>query len=544
MQLDTVADAMPMVRRHGTKVPAPMAADSKPPHHEDVLAFLSAPGTFGPGRAERTDTHISHVFLHGDRAFKLKRPVNTGFLDFSTPEARRRACRHELEVNRRIAGDLYRGIRTLTKEPHGLALDGPGRAVDWLVEMVRFNAEEQFDVLARRGRLTEAMITALARRLARIHAEAPRRPDCGGIREMRMLAADTVSGLTGFANRLGGMRPLAALARRLRQELDACGPLLEARRRFGCVRHCHADLHLANICLFRGAPTPFDAIEFDDRMASIDIVYDMAFTVMDLMAFGLDDLANRFLNGWLESARDYPGLRLLPFFMALRAAIRARVLFLTALAGDAGRGALSADSARGYFRLAGRVIRRPRPVLLAVGGLSGTGKSTIARRLALDIAPAPGAVILRSDVIRKRIFGRTPEERLPQDAYRPEVSARVFTAMFRDARRALAAGQPVILDATFMDEALRDHAALLAGREGVPFRGLWLEAPDSVLIPRIGARRGDASDATAEVLARQREAGAGLVGWMRVDASGPADRAHRQARGLLAKPGGKLLTAP
>jgi predicted kinase len=176
--------------------------------------------------------------------------------------------------------------------------------------------------------------------------------------------------------------------------------------------------------------------------------------------------------------------------------------------------------------------------------LSGTGKSTVAKRLALDVAAAPGAIILRSDVIRKRIFGRTPEERLPPEAYGHDASARAFTTLFKDAAHALGAGSAVILDATFLDGSLRERAAALAAAAGIPFRGLWLEAPDSVLIPRIGARRDDASDATAEVLARQRTAGAGLVGWTRIDASGPPSAVYGRARAVLSQPGRRFVTGP
>ncbi len=537
LRLDHATNTAPMVHRHKARARARAAAGRDPPGPEDVVAFLSATGTFGPGRAERIDTHISHVFLHGERAWKLKRPVNTGFLDFSTPEARRRACEHELEVNRRISGDLYVRLRTVTQEPGGLALDGPGRPVDWLVEMKRFDTDEQFDVLARRGKLTEEIVARLARRIASIHAEAPRRPDCGGARGMRAVAADTLSGLSQFSHRIGGLRPLADLSLRLRTELGATAHLLEVRRRFGCVRHCHADLHLANICLYRGEPTPFDAIEFDDRMASVDIVYDMAFTVMDLLHEGLGSLANRFVNEWLESGRDYAGLRLLPMCMALRAAIRARVLFLTARLSEPRWAEMKAETAHSYFNLAQRLAHVPRPRLLAVGGLSGTGKSTLARRLALDVAAGAGAVILRSDVIRKRMFEQSPEEPLPLEAYRPEISARVFARMFKDARRALAAHSTVILDATFLDEQLRKRAAALACRAGIPFMGLWLEAPDAVLIPRIARRCGDASDATAEVLARQRKAGAGVVGWTRLDAAASPAEMRLQARTALSESG-------
>ncbi|MFP3944685.1 MAG: AAA family ATPase [Alphaproteobacteria bacterium] len=503
-----------------------------------MVAFLSAPGTFGEGAAERVDTHISHVFLYGQRVWKLKRPVDTGFLDFSTREARRRACERELEINRRISGgDLYVRLRTVTQEKDGLALDGPGRPVDWLVEMKRFDPDAEFDVLARRGKLTEDMIVRLARRVAHIHEEAPRRKDCGGSQEMRALAADTISGLMDFSHPLGGMRALADLSLRLRRELNANARLLDARRRFGRVRHCHADLHLANICLYKGEPTPFDAIEFNDRMASIDIVYDAAFTIMDLIHEGLDDLANRFLNAWAETSRDYTGLRLLPLSMALRAAIRARVLLLTARLNEPARAAEKIGAARSYFDLALRLSHKPRPLLLAAGGVSGTGKSTLAQRLALDVAGGAGAVILRSDVIRKRIFGQAPEEPLPEKAYRTRVSKRVFAQMFKDARRALAAGSPVIMDATFMDERLRERAALLAGRMGVPFRGLWLDAPDEVLVQRIAGRGKNASDATAEVLARQRKARLGVMEWSRIDASGGSADVHRRAREALSDSG-------
>ncbi len=299
---------------------------------------------------------------------------------------------------------------------------------------------------------------------------------------------------------------------------------MAARRRHGWVRRCHGDLHLRNICLFEGEPTPFDAIEFDEDLATIDVLYDLAFVLMDLIFHQRRDLANLLLNRYLSATRDYRGVRLLPVFLSLRAAVRARVMSLSTQGREARR------MAARYLDLALEFLEAAGPArLIAVGGYSGVGKSTAAKGLAAALGGPCGALILRSDVVRKRLEGVAPERALAAAGYDAAAAERVYARLMKDARRAFQAGQSIILDASFLEPAFRDEAAAMARRLGAPFAPLWLTAPRAVLADRIAARRGDASDATVGVLEAQLAQHDEPSDWNHVDASAGADETLRRA---------------
>ncbi len=501
-----------------------------------VVALLSRPETFGPGvrRVERIDTHISQVFLAGDGAWKLKRAVVLPFLDFSTAERRRLACEAELRLNRRTAPELYREVVPVTDEGGGrLALAGKGEPVDWLVAMARFPQSALLDHLVAAGRLTSALAKGLAEQIASFHTEAEIRTDLGGTDGMRRIL-DT--NLRSFAGETPGVFTEAAVARmdeRMRAALAALGSLLETRRREGRVRHCHGDLHLGNICLFEGKPLLFDAIEFNEDFACIDVFYDLAFLLMDLDHRGRRDLANRVLNRYLECTGDFDGLPPLPLFLALRAAVRAVVSAQHAHFGPAAVRAERRAVARRLLEESSAFLDPVAPRLVAVGGLSGTGKSRLARALAPLFGAAPGAVVLRTDVLRKRLVGVSPETRLPEDAYTVEMSRRTYAAMLDIARRAMAAGFSVIADAVFARPDERQAIEEIARARGASFAGLWLEAKPSVARRRIETRSSNASDATPAVLRRQLSYDLGRIDWRRIDSSGARGRTVAAARDCL-----------
>jgi aminoglycoside phosphotransferase family enzyme/predicted kinase len=486
----------------------------------EVLAFLER-GTLGAAR-ERIDTHAAIILLAGDRAFKLKRPVRYSFLDFTTLERRERALRHELELNRRTAPMLYRRVLPVTREADGgLALGGAGRPVEWLLEMARFPAEAELDRVAAAGPLAPELMDRLAEGVAELHAAAPRHPDKGGIAAMREVARGNVEDLTAATPEVFAPEAVQALAAATETLLTRTTALMEQRRAAGRVRHCHGDLHLGNIVLLDRRPVPFDCIEFDDDFACIDVLYDLAFLVMDLLQRGHAAEANRLLNGWLERTRDHAGLTLLPLFLSVRAVIRAKVIALAVLKGGEGEAA----EARRYLAPGQSLLQPAPPCLVAIGGASGTGKTSVARRLAPGLhGPAPGAVVLRSDVIRKELFGRPATERLPVEAYAPAVSARVFATLAERAAETLAAGYSVIADAVYGTPEQRAAIEAVASTAGVPFAGFWLEAPMRVLVDRVDARTGDASDAGATVVRRQLATlDQASVRWRRIRADQPLD---------------------
>ncbi len=498
-----------------------------------VIGFLSRGASYGlPDVApKRIETHASVVFLVGDRAYKLKRAVKYSYLDYSTVAARDRFCHAELALNRRTAPALYLDVRSITRSASGeLQFGGSGRVVDWVVEMRRFEERDLFDQQAMRGVLTPLAMRQLADVVADFHTSAEKTTAHGGSRETADVVADNHRSFASACPPLATSQ-VEALRSAVTRALDEVERLLDFRRAQGMVRHCHGDLHLGNICLFGGVPTLFDAIEFSDSIACIDVLYDLAFLLMDLEHRGLRPLANIVFNRYLDRTNDYPGLPALPLFLSVRAAVRAKVALATlALHPEDKR---KAEEASAYLDLAEALLWRSRPRLVAVGGFSGTGKSTVAAGLAPDFLPAPGARIIRSDVLRKSLMGVAPEARLPESAYDRQTNRRVYLALAEQAAATLATGYTAIVDAAFLAPTERAAIAAVARKAEVSFTGLWLEAPAHTLAARVSQRRNDASDADLAVLQRQMTIDPGPVDWERIDASGTPPDSVAAARRKL-----------
>jgi aminoglycoside phosphotransferase family enzyme/predicted kinase len=494
------------------------------PDQAPVIAFLADPASHGGAAVQRIDTHASVVFLAGDRAFKLKRAVRYSYLDYSTPALREQACRAELALNRRTAPELYEEVCPVTRTPDGrLSLGGTGAAVDWVVVMRRFSQETLFDRMAERNQLTHQLMFDLAEQIARFHGAAEIDEEGGGSAGMAATTTSDARNLRAAVPATLDPPEVEALIAATQAVLARLAPLLEARRRAGKVRHCHGDLHLRNICLVAGRPTLFDCVEFSRLISNIDVLYDLAFLLMDLHIRELDALGNAVFNRYLDLRDESNGLAALPLFLSVRAAVRAHVSAAAARQQDRDAQARTREDARRYLLQAGKLLQPRWPRLIAIGGLSGTGKSTVAYGLAPQVGAVPGARVLRSDVIRKRLFDAALTDRLPAAAYRAEVGVRVFQRLREEAAAALAAGHSVIADAIYARAAEREAIAGVAQAAKVPFVGLWLEAPADVLATRIAARRGDASDATAAVLRQQLTYELGRIDWHRVDAGGPAE---------------------
>jgi hypothetical protein len=495
-----------------------------------VLDFMGRHQAYAPSPAtvERIDTHASIVFLAGAFAYKVKRAVKYPFLDFSTLERRLLACRNELRVNARTAPELYLDVVPITVgEGGGFRLGGKGQTVEWVLRMRRFDQAMLYDRMAAEGRLGLEAMPRLAAVIAAFHGTADRAlsPD-QAVRPLHEVLRDNEASFAANQDVLPGQAALE-LARASRMSLAALAHLLEARARGGYVRHCHGDLHLRNIVEIDGAPVLFDAIEFDDRLATIDVLYDLAFLLMDLGKRGLGPHANAVLNAYLDAeggTGNLVGLRTLPLFLAMRATIRAKVELLRARMAAAAQADAARDEARVYFELGQTFLAPAAPRLIGIGGLSGTGKSAVARALAPSIGAFPGAVHVRSDVERKRLFGVAAGERLPARAYAPEVSDRVYAMCRKRALMALQGGQAVIVDAVHAKEEEREKLAALASRQNVPFTGLWLEAPARVMRDRVAARIGDVSDATPSVVDEQLDYDIGPQNFETIDASLPLDQ--------------------
>jgi aminoglycoside phosphotransferase family enzyme/predicted kinase len=502
---------------------------------EEVFAFLADPATHGlTGPVVRIDTHAAAVFLAGDAAYKVKRAVKLPFLDFSTLEKRRRACESEIAVNKDNAPGLYRGVVPIVRRDGTLHLGGPGDVVEWAVHLQRFDENQTLDRVAARGALSPALVAALAAAVEAAHRRAPRREDVAAVATFKRQTEDTLAELAEAAAIFGSDR-ISLFAATVRNSLTRLEPLLVRRAATGAVRRCHGDLHLRNIVLIGGEPVLFDAIEFDEAIATCDVLYDLAFLLMDLWQAGLRLEASLLLNRYIWRCADedteIEGLAALPLFLALRAAIRAKVAAELARTTPS-RSGEAAREARRYFEAACDFLRERPARLVGVGGLSGTGKTSLSARIAPAIGRPPGAVHLRSDIERKRMHGVPEHERLPQTAYSPETTAAVYRRLRALAGLALRAGQSAIVDAVHLREEERTKLAAVAAAAKLEFIGLWLHASVPVLSARVAARSGDASDATPEVVREQAEFAVGANNWTRLDASQPIEALAAEAMRL------------
>jgi hypothetical protein len=493
-----------------------------------VLDFMASPEAYesDAGPVDRIETHASVVFLAGSRAYKIKRAVKYPFLDFSTLEKRHRALLNELALNRRTAPQLYLEVIPITRCDNGkFHLGGKGEPKEWALVMRRFDQAKLYDRMAEDGRLPLDVMPRLAHVIAAFHRGANRflAPETS-VAALRAVLEDNEASLAGAENACPA-EALATVNRESRDTLAALALLLQARASGGYVRHCHGDLHLRNIVEIDGAPVLFDAIEFDDAIATIDVLYDLAFLLMDLGARGLRAHANAVLNAYLEASGDTGnliGLAALPLFLSTRATIRAKVELLRASLDPESRGE-ARRRATSYVLLARDYLERQRPHLIAIGGLSGSGKSSVAQALAPHLGVFPGAVHVRSDVERKRLFGVGAEERLPRPAYAAAVSDIVYTMCRKRALMALEGGHSVIVDAVHAKKEERDAVAEIAARVGAAFTGIWLDAPAETMRQRIAARTGDVSDATPAVLDEQLSFDLGEQSFTVIDAGRPLD---------------------
>ena len=510
-----------------------------------VIAFLADPSAYaGVAQVDRLETHGNLVFLAGADAWKIKRAMRFPYMDFSTLEKRRVACEREVEVNRQLAPGLYLGCVPITRSAGGgLAFGGDGDIVEWAVHMCRFDQAALLSSIADAGGMDAGLVKAVADAVYDSHRDAPSVTMASGTTQIADLLASICGSLArsdAFASQDTGR-----LSRHAHEQLGRASATLDRRAKAGCVRRCHGDLHLGNIVVWQGRPMLFDAIEFDETIATIDTLYDLAFLFMDLCRHRQWQAANVVLNRYLwrsQNDLDLAGLQALPLFLGLRAGIRAMVTVDRAAQEDRRPAEEDRERARAHLHAALEYLAPRPPQLVAVGGLSGTGKSTLAAALAPELGPAPGAVHLRSDLERKTMFGVAETVRLSAEAYSAEASRSVYDVLCRKARLALAAGQSVVVDAVYARPDERSAIEGLASDLGVPFRGLWLTAAGDELAARVAARRNDASDATPEFVARQLTWDTGVLSpaWATLDASaGPGETLRRAMEMLGLDPAGR-----
>lgn len=506
---------------------------------DEAIAFLSDPASHGcSGAVERLETHANLIFLAGSDAWKIKRAIRLPYLDFSTLEQRHRACAREVEVNRWFAPELYLGCVPIARSPAGGALTfgGAGEVVEWAVHMRRFDQSALLDYVAASGEIPPELARSVADTVFESHRRAPKAVSRDGTGPFKAILAGLAKSLvTASAQDGNDARAFLAAAD---AQLAHAAAILDERAAHGFVRRCHGDMHLANIVLWQGRPLLYDAIEFDETLATVDTLYDLAFLLMDLERHGQRRAACVAFNHYLWRSQedlDLAGLRALPLSLAVRAAVRAGVNADRAAQQQGAAAAASKDQSTVYLAAANAFLARRRPRLIVIAGLSGTGKTTLAAALAPDVGSAPGAVHLRSDLERKALFGVGETVRLGSASYASDVSRDIYGALRHKARIALAAGHPVIVDAVYARADERQAIEALATELGVPFHGIWLHAASDTLIARVNARHGDASDADAGVVRRQLTTDVGPFSsrWHAVDATGSKAEILLRASGML-----------
>lgn len=470
------------------------------------------------------ETHISYVILTGPYAYKIKKAVDLGFLNFTTLERRRFFCEREVELNRRLAPSVYLGVVPITGTRDRPEIGGEGAVLEYAVKMRQFPQDALLSRALDRGELTASHVDALAAKVAAFHADADRvADDCpfGSPADILELALENFAQLAPLTDGAAGRAALQRLRHWTMREHAVNTLRFEDRRRDGFVRACHGDLHLANIALVDGKVTVFDGIEFNERLRWSDVMADIAFVVMDLYDRHRPDLAARFLNGYLEHTGDYGGVRVLRFYTAYRAMVRAKVARMRATqTDDPFVQARLEDESVGYLALAEACACAPHAGVVITHGPSGSGKTTMSQRL-LELV---GAIRIRTDVERKRRHGldarRQTDASLNAGLYAPGETEKTYERVRDLAHQVVAAGYPVIADGTFLQRRHRKLFALLAAELRVPFAIVDFRVPRDVLRARIADRQrigNDASEADERVLENQ------------LAAAEPLDRSEQRA---------------
>lgn len=463
---------------------------------------------------KKLETHISWVFLTGEYAYKIKKPVNFGFIDYSTLEKRKHFCEQEIKLNQALASSIYLQMVTINKTAEGYEINGTGEVVEYALKMKEFSQENLLDHLLARNELTVEMVDNIAMQLAHFHMQAERAPSDSPYGKPETVKAPVDENFVQARELLNAfniatanyLTPLESLEKDSEKIFEAIHPTLEKRKKEGFIRSCHGDLHLGNITLIDHQPIIFDCIEFNEYFRWTDVMADVGFLLMDFYDRDRSDLGMRFLNTYLTYTGDYEGLRVLPYYFSYRAMVRAKIQLFSINKDDneKKREAYYARFAK-YMNLALNYFHRSPAFLLIMHGFSGSGKSTLANRIAEKL----NGIIIRSDVERKRLFDFSPEKKLDEKAYSSDITEKTYARLHTLTDIILHAGYPVIIDATFLKESQRKGFIDYTKNQKIPFSIIHCDVDASVLIERMGKREKEAdafSDADLNVLKMQQAA--------------------------------------
>lgn len=485
------------------------------PEQNCFVEFLLEPKNypFPVDGIEHFETHISHVFLAGDFAFKLKKAIQLPFLDFRRVEDRKFYLEEELRLNRRYAEPLYLEVGSLSLHGGEVSWGGEGGVLEYLLKMRRFKTADLFSSLLKSGELTREHLIELTCKVARFHKEASLEPEFFSGEAVRTLVFDCFEAIDEE------YRPKKEFEDRVSVVLKQLSPMMQSRQKTH-VRYLHGDLHLKNICLFKGEAYPFDGIEFDKKYSCIDTFADIAFLLMDLWYEERGDYAWVVLNTYLEQSFDYEGVALLRLFLTYRFLVRAKVAYLRY---SQLRKESDLQSARNHLTFSQSVMSESSPLLFIVGGFSGSGKTYLSKIL----AEQKGLIHLRTDVFRKHLAGVALGEKLPEEKYSKEFTKTVYESVYAEARRLLSLGFGVVIDGVHGSDRTQRLAHNLVAQFPRAAYLLWCEAPKNTVAERLQQRSGDASDADLSIYEKQV-----MSGW-EVSSSSWTKIATNVSRGAL-----------
>ncbi|KJH71275.1 bifunctional aminoglycoside phosphotransferase/ATP-binding protein [Aliterella atlantica] len=473
----------------------------------DLIERMLEAGFYPHGVREPVEliqTHVSYVLLTGEFAYKVKKSVNFGFLDYSTLEKREHFCRQELEMNKRGAPELYLEVLPISQDNGKFVLGGSGEAVEYVLKMRQFPQDVLLSEMFEHGRLTEAQMEELGRVVALYHANAQSSDlirSFGEVAQVRQAIDENYEQTTKY---IGGPQSQAQYDETKHYTdsfFDERSQLFSSRIQNNFIRECHGDLHLRNICLWQDKILLFDCIEFNEPFRFVDVMYDVAFTVMDLQARQCPEFGNAFLNTYVEQTGDWEGLQVLPLYLSRQAYVRAKVTSF--LLDDPGVPAQVKEEAKAtaadYYKLAWEYTKPHQGRLILMSGLSGSGKSTTAKHLARKL----DAIVIRSDAVRKHLGGIALSERGGDELYTPEMTQKTYDRLLQLGVMLASQGFTVILDAKYDRTDLRMNAIDMADFQQIPLQIIHCNAPIEVLKERLQQRRGDIADATADLLESQ-----------------------------------------
>lgn len=451
-------------------------------------------------------THVSYVFLTGDYAYKVKKPVNFGFLNFSTLEARQHFCLEEIQMNRQNAPEIYLDVLPITQtDNQQFELDGTAQTVEYVVKMREFPQDDLFISLFEQGKLTESQMEELGRIVAQFHFLAQTNDYIRSFGEVAQVRQAIDENYQQTEKYIGGPQTQQQFTE-TRQYTDAFfdnqPELFKSRIENHKIRECHGDLHLRNICLWKNKIQLFDRIEFNEPFRFVDVMYDVAFAVMDLEARGSKELGNAFLNTYVEQTGDWLGLQVLPLYLSRQAYVRAKVTSF--LLDDPGVPEAAKKeamvTAADYYKLAWNYTQQRQGKLILMSGLSGSGKTTVARHLARKL----GAIQLRSDAVRKQMAGISVQEKGGAELYTAQMNQKTYDRLLELGIKLANQGWTVILDAKYDREAARTNAIAQSKNHHLPIEIIHCQAPDAILRDRLSTRTDQVSDATADLITQQQ----------------------------------------